>query len=117
MALKKSKSKKVKEENLEVEVEEVSVPNAEADESVKEDLVVEEEKESTNLPSGEDLEYTLGLIGSKFNLGENFTVSKFDNGLNKVKITVDSREFEISILVKDKSSYGFPSILKMMGEV
>ena len=54
------------------------------------------------------LDFTLDLVASNFNLGDEYTVTKFDNKPQSCGITLSSVDFEVTVKVKDKFRQGYP---------
>lgn len=103
-AMAKKEEIKTKKEQIE---EEVNKENVEEEK----DIINEDKILKIGVAKSSDLDYTLNLIASEFNIGNNYTVTKFDNGASKCKITLGSTDFEVTILVKDKIDKQYPSIV------
>lgn len=107
------KNKKAKTKEVEQEVAPVEEPvNVEY---VEEPIMTEDEKEAVKKAEelkeleGADtqrLRLATNVVSSKFNLDPTYRVSKFDDKGKVVNLTLENKDFTISVTIKDSERHG-----------
>ena len=103
----KLKSKVVEETPVEVSevVEETQTPFY-MNEEEKEALEVAEQKKKDEGASTKRLELATGIVSSRFNLGDDYSVKKFDDKGKVVNMTLENDDFSINVTIKDSDRHG-----------
>lgn len=108
MALKKKVKDQTKVEQAEQEVaeakavaEEKNVTKAES-----EAIIAQQEAEKEAGASTKKLEKTVALISGKFNLDDSYAITNFKDGGNKLDLTLENKDFVLSVKVKDPDRHG-----------
>jgi phage repressor protein C with HTH and peptisase S24 domain len=111
----KKKSEKPAEDPVaETLVSDVPVNNTEVSEPVvTEDIPVSEEevKAKDNKANVEAMEKSLALVSNKFNIGEDYVVTRFDFRGTRAAMTLSNKDFDVTIKIKDTVEQGI-TILK-----
>ena len=72
--------------------------------SSEENIIEEEENEGKN-PSTILLNGVVKLVSEKYGLSDDYTITKFAEGNGNAKVTLASRDFDVSIEVRGASFY------------
>lgn len=95
---------------LKSKVEEVIEDVKEAVEDLVEDLApvstvgdIVDEYENANTTILED---TTRLVSKKFDLGNDYSVTKFESKGNQIKLALENADFVVNVTVKDRIKYG-----------
>lgn len=75
-------------------------------EDEKEAIKSAEEKKSAEGASTERLRLATSMVSEKFNLGNDYSVNKFDDKGKVVKLTLENSEFIIDVTIKDSERHG-----------
>ena len=57
------------------------------------------------------LELATGVVSDQFNLGDDYTVNKFDDKGKVVKLTLENSDFVIAVTIKDSERHGMNVML------
>ena len=101
----KLKSKVVEETPVEV-LEVVEETSSYMNEGDKEALEVAEQKKKDEGASTKRLELATGIVSSRFNLGDDYSVKKFDDKGKVVNMTLENDDFSINVTIKDSDRHG-----------
>lgn len=75
-------------------------------EEEKEALEVAEQKNKDEGASTKRLELATGIVSSRFNLGDDYSVKKFDDKGKVVNMTLENDDFSINVTIKDSDRHG-----------
>ena len=102
MAKLKSKAVETKDTAVETPVEEQGVMNEAEKEAVKE----KENKVEETGANTERLQLATNLVSSKFNLDDSYSVTNFKDGGKSLDLTLESKDFVLSVKIKDSARHG-----------
>ena len=98
--------KKKEKEAVEEKVTQVQESEPVITESEKEAIVNEEKREEGECADTERLRLATSVVSSKFNLDSSYRVTKFDDKGKVVNLTLENKNFTISVTIKDSERHG-----------
>lgn len=108
MALRKKVKDETKIYQTEQAVEEtkavVEEKNVTKEES--EAIIAQQEKDKEAGASTKKLEKVTALVSGKFNLDDNYAVTNFKDGGKTIDLTLENKDFVLSVKVKDSARHG-----------
>lgn len=98
MALRKKVKDETKIEQTEQAVEETKEES--------EAIIAQQEKDKEAGASTKKLEKVTALVSGKFNLDDNYAVTNFKDGGKTIDLTLENKDFVLSVKVKDSARHG-----------
>ena len=107
-SLKKGLKNKSDTEKIEKEVAEVREISEEKNltKAESEAIIKKQEEDESKGADTERLRRATALVSGKFNLDSTFSVSKFDDKGKVVNLTLENKDFVVSVSVKDSDKHG-----------